>query len=236
MDYFLPLPNSLSKAREIESKFYFLGKPCAQGHLCRRYTKNRQCVDCSAKRSSEWRSKNPGAAEKATKKWRDANKDHVLSVRIAYRKNNSEKIKAYKSMRYFLNIDESRQKERNRYPKRKESNKRCREENKRKPEWFAAQFMRNNIHRMLNDKGRRRSEDLVGYKRDDLIKHLESIMEPWMTWENYGLLWEIDHIVPIDYFLKNGIDCPKIVNALENLRPLCRTENKRKSNKLERKQ
>ena len=39
-------------------------------------------------------------------------------------RDNSEKIKAYKSMRYFLNIDESRQKERNRYPKRKESNKR----------------------------------------------------------------------------------------------------------------
>jgi hypothetical protein len=37
---------------------------------------------------------------------------------------------------------------------------------------------------------------------------------------NYGVYWNIDHIVPISWFVENRIIDPKIINAKKNLRPL----------------
>lgn len=72
----------------------------------------------------------------------------------------------------------------------------------------------------------------LGYTMLDLKLHIESLWEPWMSWENYGS-WEIDHIIPIDYYLKQGINDPKIINTLTNLRPLLKEKNRKKGNKLE---
>ena len=52
-----------------------------------------------------------------------------------------------------------------------------------------------------------------------------------MNWENRKH-WDIDHIIPIDYFLKNGVTDLSIINALSNLRPLWRKENQKKGNRL----
>ena len=59
---------------------------------------------------------------------------------------------------------------------------------------------------------------LVGYGPAELRSHLETQFEWWMSWENYGLLWEIDHIKPVSLFtLPDEIS---MCWALSNLRPL----------------
>lgn len=45
-----------------------------------------------------------------------------------------------------------------------------------------------------------------------------------MTWENWGE-WHIDHIKPVAQFIREGITCPKQINALSNLRPLWAHDN-----------
>jgi len=75
-------------------------------------------------------------------------------------------------------------------------------------------------------------ESLVGYTIEDLIKHLESKFEFWMSWSNYGK-WHIDHIKPKSLF---HYTCPedqefKECWALSNLQPMEAKENIKKSNK-----
>lgn len=73
-------------------------------------------------------------------------------------------------------------------------------------------------------------EVLVGYTLTMLTSYLESLWEPWMTWENYGLgpgTWQIDHIKPIIAFRFASYDDLEFKEcwALSNLRPLSWEEN-----------
>lgn len=66
-------------------------------------------------------------------------------------------------------------------------------------------------------------EDLVGYSLEDLTKHLESLFQPGMTWENHTRKgWHIDHIVPKNVFNFNSYNDIefKACWSLENLRPI----------------
>lgn len=107
------------------------------------------------------------------------------------------------------------------------------------------------IHHLSNNKLRKTSHtfDLVGYSRDKLKSYIESLFEPWMTWENWGKYdsktwdnnnsstwkWQIDHIIPISKFIITSAQSEKFKQcwALENLRPLSAKENILKSNKVE---
>jgi 5-methylcytosine-specific restriction endonuclease McrA len=75
---------------------------------------------------------------------------------------------------------------------------------------------------------------LVGYTLQDLIVHLESNFDRFMTWNNYGSYWHVDHIIPRSFFkYKNTEDSEfKKCWALSNLQPLEAKENIRKSNKI----
>ncbi len=85
-------------------------------------------------------------------------------------------------------------------------------------------------------KSRRKWQTLVGWTVDDLIVHLESQFTSEMTWENYGKFWEIDHIRPKSSFTYKAPEDTEFLEcwALKNLRPLSKTENRKKSNKLDR--
>lgn len=94
---------------------------------------------------------------------------------------------------------------------------------------------------LKNKKAGRHWEDLVGYTLQDLMKHLESLFEPWMNWNNWGKIkkgekrWNIDHIKPQSLFkYKNSEDKEfKLCWALNNLQPLEAVENIKKSNHYE---
>ena len=64
----------------------------------------------------------------------------------------------------------------------------------------------------------------LGYTRDDLYNHI-------FSHENIPEVYEVDHIFPIKAFKDHGIDLIEyahVVNAIENLRPLCKEENNQK--------
>lgn len=73
-------------------------------------------------------------------------------------------------------------------------------------------------------------EDIVGYTLEDLKNHLESLFEPWMTWENQGVYnpdgprtWQIDHIIPKSMFDFESYEDEefKLCWSLRNLQPKC---------------
>ena len=86
-------------------------------------------------------------------------------------------------------------------------------------------------HSLKGKKEWRKWQDIVGYTIDDLIKHLEDKFNDKMTWDNYGLYWEIDHIKPKSLFrCSDTNDEFKKCWALSNLQPLEKIENRQKSN------
>jgi len=66
----------------------------------------------------------------------------------------------------------------------------------------------------------------VGYSLAKLRRHLESLFEPGMSWQNYGL-WHIDHRRPVNTFDFSSIEDPAFKQcwSLDNLQPLWAREN-----------
>lgn len=85
------------------------------------------------------------------------------------------------------------------------------------------------LSRVLAQSDRKRSaktrtEEQLGYTKEQLKKHIEGMFSCGMSWSNHGD-WHVDHIKPVSLMLSEGITDPKIINALENLQPLWATEN-----------
>ena len=72
--------------------------------------------------------------------------------------------------------------------------------------------------------------EMLGCSIMQLSTYLEDKWVDGMDWDNYGKLWEIDHIVPLcsDKTLEGFIK----LNHYTNLQPLLRDENKRKGRKI----
>jgi 5-methylcytosine-specific restriction endonuclease McrA len=56
----------------------------------------------------------------------------------------------------------------------------------------------------------------------DLKKHLEKQFDKYMSWNNYGKYWHIDHIIPHSLFQYTSMEDQSFKDcwALNNLRPL----------------
>jgi len=74
----------------------------------------------------------------------------------------------------------------------------------------------------------------LGYTPQELKEHLEKQFDNNMNWENYGLYWTIDHIIPQSKLLFENFDDENFIKCwtLDNLRPLEKIENIKKGNKI----
>lgn len=64
---------------------------------------------------------------------------------------------------------------------------------------------------------------IIGCSQDFLRGYLESKFKREMNWENHGILWEIDHIIPIDSFDLANIEEQYKCFHYSNLQPLFKT-------------
>lgn len=71
--------------------------------------------------------------------------------------------------------------------------------------------------------------EFCGFTVKELISHIEKQFEPWMNWNNWGQ-WHVDHIIPRSLY--GNPYTKEEVFGLQNLRPLSRSENIRKGNKI----
>jgi len=83
------------------------------------------------------------------------------------------------------------------------------------------------------NKNGRHWEDLVGYTLNNLKTHLENLFDKYMSWDNYGYYWHIDHIKPksLFHFTKPEDKEFKECWTLNNLQPLEAIENIKKGNR-----
>jgi hypothetical protein len=86
------------------------------------------------------------------------------------------------------------------------------------------------LNRQGMTKGGKSISELLEFTIDELQSHLEKQFTKKMNWENRGIYWEIDHIIPIAHFdiKRAGDDAFRQAWALTNLRPLPKVENRKK--------
>lgn len=75
--------------------------------------------------------------------------------------------------------------------------------------------------------------DAIGCSMEQLKDHLESQFVPGMTWDNYGSMWHVDHVLPTSRFDLKLIAQQRACYGWRNLRPLWAVENCRKGDRLE---
>ena len=129
-----------------------------------------------------------------------SNKPKYTKEEIKQRKKESRKITNQKP--------EYKEKEKNRHLKRL----------KEEPSYRLRTLYRHRIHRALKDNIKlKKSIELLGCEIDFYRQYLESKFLPEMNWDNWGDIWEIDHIIPIASFdlveLENQLKCFNYLNT-----------------------
>ena len=148
---------------------------------------------------------------------RVANKEKINETNKAWRKTNPEKARALSKKAYEKNLST--------------------------PEGRLIMNMRSRIYKIIkiNQKVKNKHTlELLGCDGKFLKKHLEKKFNTsqetmGMSWDNYGE-WHVDHINPIDYFLKNhdfnDVEIQKECFNYNNLQPMWGLENNKKYNKI----
>ncbi|QCO12858.1 hypothetical protein D9623_33690 (plasmid) [Azospirillum brasilense] len=154
--------------------------------------------------------------------WRDANKDYVKAYNAEYRKDHksTEYVAAWRAK----NLDHARVKVAAYQRMRRATD----------PAYRMKCRLSARLNAMLKDKGGRKAEELLGFTRDQLMRHLERQFTKGMSWEAFsrGEI-HIDHIVPVSAFNITSVDDPdfKVCWALTNLRPMWKVDNIKKGGK-----
>ena len=152
-----------------------------------------------------------------------------------------EEIKKKQSEYYYKNKDKIRKQHKqykdSKKEKTKEYNKKYWEDNRQRIQENKKTFFQNNPEASLTQKQRIQVQKQIsrgirfitstikylGCTFNEYSEYLENQFDENMSWENYGIYWEIDHIHPIS---KGGSF------HYTNTQPLTITENREKGNKV----
>lgn len=224
------LPRSRAEAKAKGLRFYFTGEPCRNGHTARRNTSNQICITCD----SEWRAKNRQALLSSKRERYRANRDRELEYARRYRAENPDRVKAA-TKRWKDNNPEKLKEDWSKWYalNGKERDAKIRAT----PRGRLDGAMSRGIYGSLKGaKAGRSWESLVGYSVDELMRHLETLFLPGMTFDNYGKGgWHIDHKIPKsahNYTSSDHHDFKRCW-SLKNLQPLWEKDNLTKWAKLD---
>jgi hypothetical protein len=186
--------------------------------------------DCKTCRK-EYREENRDTINAKLKEYYASNKEVLLPRHKEYREQNKTAILAQrKEYRNREDIKERIQKKQKDYlPIRKEKIK---ERRKTDLNFQIQEVVKNKIHKFLKNRKTSYAE-LIGCDLEFFKKWMEYRFDETMCWENFGNVWQIDHILPLSLFdMTNELD-KKVCFHWTNLQPLNSVENRSKSNKLQ---
>jgi len=230
------------EAKTLGLKTYNNGKPCPNGHIGERRTDDGSCVKCKNEKKVEkrWKQRTDIKDE-----YKIISRQHAKSLDLIYYYTAKACKYGHHSVRYtksglckecgrvnaakrrITNPNYAVEYRRNYQPT-------LAQRRKTDPDYAMLVVMREmlrRVRRLTGLKKAKKTEEILGYTKSDLVSHLSKMFKPGMSWENHGE-WHIDHIIPVSVMIKRGITDPKIVNALSNLQPLWAEDNHRKSAKI----
>lgn len=181
--------------------------------------------------SKKKRSLDPESRRKFEAEYREKNREKIRAYAKAYREANLEKSKAW-AKKY---IEANREKIRASQNAALAKTRKIRWAND--PQFRIGSNARRRIHAAIKAAGVKknfRTVDVLGCSISEFHAHLESQFseQNGFSWENYGTIWEIDHIVPVIKF--DLTDPQQLRKAFHytNCQPLRAVENAMKGDKL----
>lgn len=195
---------------------------------------NTRCKSCI----KEFNDKNKDKKKEYDKLHKKINEIKLKEQRKIYYPTIKERYKEYYKDYNRINSETLKLKKRE-YDKQNIEKKKEYLNNRRKtnPLYNLSCFYRSMLNNAFKKKGYVKNEkclSILGCSFEDFKLHIESLWEPWMTWENKGnpkdgilelnKSWDIDHIIP----LASATNEDEITNLnhYTNLQPLCSYTNR----------
>ena len=164
---------------------------------------------------------NKDKINKQSKETYNKNKQYYIDKNIQYGKDNPE-IRRKATSKYLKNNPEYY----NSYRKNRYNNN---------PQFKLRIILGNRLNEVLKKNKTYKTSNitlLIGCSLSELKQYLENKFTHEMSWGNHGLVWEVDHIIPCDYFDLTNIYQQQQCFHYTNLQPLIKKENRIKSNKI----
>lgn len=167
-------------------------------------------------------------------KGREERRKEINSTEKKWRKNNREKVKRYRKTHNSKESTKENTRKRKRSKKYKDTRK-AYIKNKLDTDpiyrmMYNARHYVYNTLRKTPFKKHAHFEELVGCHPFELREHLEKQFTNEMSWDNYGSLWEIDHIIPTSSFKLGTLEDQQKAFSYLNMQPLKIQDNRRKNN------
>jgi hypothetical protein len=175
---------------------------------------------------------------KHQKEYRAGNKKVISLYNKKYNLGHKKEIKELSKNNYLLNKNKILLRHKNNYLKNKSKII------KRIAKYYAKKYCSNgefrskeNIRRLVNyslkiqgqTKNGSKWESVLGYSFGVVKTYLEKQFDSKMSWDNFGVYWELDHIIPLSWF-KTYEQLIRRGWALNNLQPLEKNLNREKNN------
>ena len=241
----------LVSKKESDRKYYLKNKDKIKARVKEWYEDNKEHAK---KYSKEHFQKNKKEMIEKNRIYREKNKDSVFKYHKSYRDKHEGKIKNYMDNYYKKHKEKIKEQRRLYYYNNQEKilkeQKLWRKNNiiearKIRNKWKPTTPEQKLIHRIrcriydyfkhnksIKDVG---TLKLLGCDIKFLKQYIQKRFEKGMSWKNYGK-WHIDHIIPIDYFVKkcnfNSLHIQKKCFNYKNLQPMWAIDNLRKGTKL----
>ena len=180
-----------------------------------------------AKNREAWRKKNPNYFSE----YNAAHKEKRDAWQEGHREHNNKRGRVYYWQHHEERLEYNREYSRENRDKFREYARALNLDPKHRLNHTISSGIRSSLR---GNKNGRHWEDLVGYTREDLKRHLESQFTEGMTWDNLGRKgWTIDHMKPIAAWNFTSPDDPDFKEcwALSNLQPMWFRENSSKNAK-----
>lgn len=165
-----------------------------------------------------WYRKNRERVMANVKRWRSENPENVKATMKRWQENNKDKFYELRKRCQFNYRDKKKIAERRR---RLDPNIRLR----------CALSSRIRMAMKKRSCGVKTLE-VLGCPMKDFIIYLESKFEVGMTWENYGKVWHVDHIMPCAIFDLTKPEHQRRCFHFSNLQPMFGRENLKKGSKI----
>lgn len=178
------------------------------------------------------------------KKYKEDNKEILREKEKQYREQHKQQIKEYYHNNKYKNLQRKKQY----YQQNKDKLEQYRKNNKEKRRvYMNSRYKSDNRYKIDVDsanlmtsilKGRIKNSPTLllrcGYTAEQLRQYIELQFTLEMNWGNYGIYWEIDHIIPKNLFNYISYDDESYKQCwkLSNLRPLSKKENRLRSKSL----
>ena len=184
-------------------------------YYLRKGVPNYCCKSCHKTKCKEYSQKNKEKIHERIKNWQKSNSEKVKVIKQRWIDKNPTYHKEYRDDYYLKNPQYNK----NHYWKNpeyyREVSKKFRKENPKYNQNYIKSKLKTDVnfrlaynmrHRIIhaikrsNTTKNTKTTRLLGCSVLELKIYVESLFLPTMTWENYGKLWHIDHIIPCSSF------------------------------------